>query len=99
MFNPEQLNPRSSDGADGRHRGEANPPQQGLEPWIVPQAIQARIYMKVDKPVGVLFVGFLQAFHRSVVFSQADVDSGEKVGRDILLLRQFYKIIEYLNCF
>ncbi len=64
---------------------------------IVPQAVHARIYMKIDKPVGVLFVGFLQVFDRAVVFSQADVDSGEEVRRDILLLCQFCQIIEHLN--
>ena len=42
--------------------------------------------MKIDKPVAVFFVGLLQAFNRAIVFSQADVDSGEEVGRDILLL-------------
>ncbi len=42
--------------------------------------------MKIDKPVGVLFVAFLQVFNRAVVFSQADVDSSEEVGGDILSL-------------
>ena len=55
--------------------------------------------MKVDKPVGVLFVGFLQAFNGAVDFSEPDVDSGEEVWCDILLLGQRCQIIEDLNCF
>jgi hypothetical protein len=77
----------SSDGGRGRRRRKANPPQQALEVLVVPQAVHARIYMKIDKPVRVLFIAFLQAFDRAVVFSQADIDSGEEIGRDILLLR------------
>ena len=74
-------------GGGGRQRGKANPPYQALETWVVPQVVHARIYMKIDKPVGMFFIAFLQIFNRAFVFSQADVDSGEKVGRDILLLR------------
>jgi hypothetical protein len=70
----------------GRQCGKADTPQQVLEPSVVTQAVHARIYMKIDKPVGVFFVGFLQIFQRPVVFSQADMDSGEEVGCDILLL-------------
>src|SRR6266403_1936550 len=66
--------------------GKADTPRQVLEAWVIPQAVHARIYMKIDKPVGVLFVGFLQVFHSAVVFSQADVYPGEEVGCDILLL-------------
>ena len=61
-------------------------PQQVLKTWVGPQAVHARVYVKIDKPVGVLFVGFLQVFNRAVVVSQADVDSGEEVRCNILLL-------------
>ena len=71
---------------DGRQCGKPDTPQQVLEPYIVPQGVHARIHMKRYKPVGVLLVGFLQVFNRTVAFSQADVDSGEEVGCDILLL-------------
>ena len=43
--------------------------------------------MKIDEPVGMFFIAFLQAFNRAFLFSQADVDSSEVVGRDIFLLR------------
>ena len=52
--------------------------------------------MKIDQPVGVFFIAFLQVFNRTVVFSQADMDSGEEIGRDILLLRETCQVIEYL---
>ncbi len=55
--------------------------------WRVPQVVHARIQMKIDEPVGVFFITFLQVLNRAVVFSQADVDSGEEVGRDIFLPR------------
>ena len=68
-------------------RGKSDPPQQILETRIVPQIVHTRIYMKIDKPVAVLFVGFLQIFDRAVAVSQANVDSGEEMGRDIFVLR------------
>src|SRR5881396_2105305 len=75
-----------SGGDRGHQCGKADTPRQVLEAWVIPQAVHARIYLKIDKPVGVLFVGFLQVFHSAVVFSQADVYPGEEVGCDILLL-------------
>src|SRR5258708_14009352 len=75
-----------SGGDRGLQCGKADTPRQVLETSVIPQAVHARIYMKIDKPVGVLFVGFLQVFHSAVVFSQADVYTGEEVGCDILLL-------------
>src|SRR6267143_576856 len=66
--------------------GKADTPRQVLETWVIPQAVHARVYMKIDKPVRVLFVGFLQVFHSAVVFSQADMYPGQEVGCDILLL-------------
>src|SRR5580704_12327613 len=87
----------SSGGSCGRECGKADTPQQVVETWIVPQAVHARIYMKIDQPVGVLFVGLLQVFNCAVIFSQANVDSGEKVGCDIFLLGQFCQIIEHLE--
>src|ERR1039457_5358189 len=77
----------SQRGSRGLEFGKANTPQQVLETWVVPQAVHARIYTKIDKPVGVLFVRFLQVFNRAVVFSQADMDSGEEIRCDILCLR------------
>src|SRR6476660_8986941 len=76
-----------SDGGRRRHRRKANPPQQALETLVVAQDVHARIYMKIDKPVGMLLIAFLQVFNRAVVLSQANVDSGEGIGRDILVLR------------
>src|ERR1700746_550336 len=38
-----------------------------------------RIDVKVEQPVGVILVGFLQRLHRAFGFSQAYVDSGKKV--------------------
>ena len=74
-----------SDGDRGRGAGRPTR-RNSLKTWVGPQGVHARIHMKIDKPVGVLFIGFLQVFNRAVVFSQADVDSGEEVGRDIFLL-------------
>ena len=65
---------------------KADTPQQVLKTWAGPQSLHARIDVKIDEPVGVLFVGFLQIFNRAVVFSQADVDAGEEVRCNILLL-------------
>src|SRR5256886_5225541 len=71
-----------SGGDRGHQCGKADTPRQVLEAWVIPQAVHARIYLKIDKPVGVLFVGFLQVFHSAVVFSQADVYPGEEeIGR------------------
>jgi hypothetical protein len=42
--------------------------QHVIETWIVPQAVHAWFHMQIDKPVGVLFVGFLQVFDRAIVF-------------------------------
>ena len=47
--------------------------------------------MKIDEPVGMLFIAVLQVFDRTFVFTQADVDSGEKVRRDKFLLRRAKK--------
>ncbi len=76
----------SRTGIGDRQCGKADTPQQVLETRVVPQAVHAGIYVKIDKPVRVLFVGFLQVFNRAVVFSQSDVDSGKEVGCHILLL-------------
>src|ERR1700720_1542808 len=76
--------------------GEADAPQQVLETRIVPQIVHARIDMKIDKPVGVLFVGFLQVFNCAVVFPQADMDSSEEVRCDVLVLCEPREIIENL---
>ena len=72
---------------------KADTPQQIFETWVLPQAVHAWINMKVDKPVGVLFVGFLQVFNRARVFSQAKVDPGKKVGCDVFLPCQFCQIM------
>ena len=42
--------------------GKANTLQEALEAWVFPQAIHTRIYMKIDKPMGVFLERFLQAF-------------------------------------
>jgi hypothetical protein len=43
---------------------KANPPQQALETLVVAQDVHARIYMKIDKPVGMLLIAFLQVSRR-----------------------------------
>src|SRR5258708_9440607 len=82
-----QTRPWLPSGGDrGLQCGKADKPRQVLETWVIPQAVHARIYMKIDKPVVVLFVGFLQVFHSAFVFSQSDVYPGEEDGRDLLFL-------------
>src|SRR5271154_1513603 len=61
--------------------GKADPAQQILEAWIVAQIIHAWIDVKINKPVGVVFVGFLEVLNRLVVFSQAHMDSSEEMRR------------------
>src|SRR5580698_3848333 len=79
--------------------GKSNTPQQILETGIAPQIVHARVYRKVNKPVRVFLVGFLQVFQGPVIFSQADVDSSEEVGRNVFVLCEFCQIIENLQCF
>src|SRR5215469_18932656 len=78
--------PRPPSGRDCVVQGKADAPQQVLKTWVGPQAVHARIYVKIDKPVRVLFVGFLQVLNHAVVFSQAGVDSGEEVRCNIFFL-------------
>jgi len=66
--------------------GEADTTQQFLETRVVPQAVHARVYMKLDEPVAMLGVGFLEVLKCAVVFSEAEMDSGEEVRRDVLVL-------------
>jgi hypothetical protein len=48
-----------SGGDRGRECGKADTSQQVLETRVAPQRVHARIYMKIDEPVGMLLVGFL----------------------------------------
>jgi hypothetical protein len=70
-----------------------------LETTIVPQIVHARIYMKIDKPAGVFFVGFLQAFNCAVFFSQADMDSSKEVRCNVFVFSEFCQILEDLERF
>src|ERR1700722_2301147 len=72
-----------------RRRRQADAFQQIRETGIVAQIVHARIYMKVNEPVAVLRVGFLQKFNRAVMLGQAEVDSSKKMRRDIFVLGQF----------
>ena len=49
--------------------GKADAAQQILETRVVAQSVHARIYMKIDKPVRMFFVGFLEVFNSTVVFA------------------------------
>src|SRR5438132_14410853 len=73
-------------GDRGRECGKADTSHQVLETRLAPQSVHARIYMEIYKPVGMLLVGFLQVFNRTVVFSQADMDPSQEVRCDILVL-------------
>src|SRR5579864_3879122 len=57
---------RGDRGRDGR---KANAPQQMLEQWVAAQGVHARVQVKIDKPMGVLLVAFLQIFKSEVVLS------------------------------
>src|SRR5882724_1887624 len=70
----------------GRECGKADTSQQVLETGVAPQSVHARIHMKIYKPVGMLLIGFLQVFNRTVVFSQADMDPSQEVRCDILVI-------------
>jgi hypothetical protein len=52
----------------GCQRGKADTLQQALKTWIFSQGVHAWIHVKIDKPVAMLFVRFLQVFNRAVVF-------------------------------
>jgi len=59
----------SSCGDSGRAGRKANTLQQMLESWVAAQTVYARIYVKIDKPMGVLLVAFLQIFKSEVFLS------------------------------
>ena len=68
-------------------QGKADAPQQVLKASVGAQDVHAGIYMEIDKPVRVFFIASLQVFNCAFVFPQANVDSGEEVGRNIPFLR------------
>src|ERR1700733_13485650 len=77
--------------------GEPDTTQQFLETRVVPQAVHARVDVKVDEPVAMLGVGFLEVLECAVVFSEADMDSGEEVRRDVLALCECGQIVKDLS--
>ena len=78
---------------------EADALEQILETGLVAQVVHDGIDVQVDEPVGVVFVGFLEVIEGAVVFSEADVDSGEEVGRDVFAFGEAGEVVEDLQRF
>jgi hypothetical protein len=65
----ENSSPLGFSGRNGEFRGKADNPHQFLKTRIGPQAVHAGIEVKINRPVGMLFEGFLQVFERAIIFS------------------------------
>ena len=63
------------------------------------QIVHDGIDVKVDEPVGVVFVGFLEVIEGTVVLTEADVDSGEKMRRYVFALGEAGEVVEDLQGF
>ena len=82
-----------------RRCGEADAREQVLETGFVAQVVHDGIYVEVDEPVGVVLEGFFQVIEGAVVFPQADVDSGEEMGRDVFAFGEAGEVVEDLLSF
>jgi len=79
--------------------GEADALEQILKTGLVAQVVHDGIDVEIDEPVGMVFVGFLEVIEGAVVLSEADVDSGEEVGRDVFGLGEAGEVVEDLQGF
>lgn len=86
---PRLHNQKRKDGAPEREShlhwgarvsGEADALQQSFETGVVAQCVHAGIDMKINQPMRMILVGFLEVFQRMIVFAQTDVDAREDVG-------------------
>src|SRR5579862_2951515 len=73
--------------------------EQILETGLAAQIVHGWIYVEINEPVGVVFVGLLEAIEGAIVFTEANMDSGEEVGRDVFALGEAGKVVEDLQGF
>jgi hypothetical protein len=75
---------------------EADALEQILKTGPAAQIVHGWIYVQIDEPVRMLFVGSLEAIEGKVVFTETDVDSGEEVWRDVFALGDAGEVVEDL---
>lgn len=86
--------PRKRGGGDG---WEPYLLEQFLEAGLVAEGVHAGIDVEIEEPVGVILVGLFEVVEGLVILAEADVNSGEEVRRDVLMLSEFQKIVEDLK--
>src|SRR5262245_42840950 len=79
-------------------QGQADAAKQILKARESTQGVHAGIDVEVEQPVGAIFAGFLEIFDGAVLLSEANMNSGQVVRRDVLLPGEFCQIVENLVC-